>query len=688
MDGQIVIKTNSLRTPKSSSSRVPSKQKTPMQQSQNIDHTCLEELKTIANCAEDSQKTEKYYIVELINVPSMITAVNKFMSLHPEFFKTNVNRRIINRRENQVYSIYTDPVIFRDAIHKVTGFIETFLDPQNDVPSMKIHIKRNNKNKECYVRQIESYVNKQTKFGNNVELNYYKILNDTIIKHCYYSEAVEQWAKDVSLVKSEFFSQHKEYLFSIIENKMKSSGVGNTANSWNNLILYGAGGTGKCLAKGTTIRRADGGIVTVEDVRINDKLMGDDFNPRTVLELYSGYDMLYEVKHIDTDVSYVVTGNHVITLYDSDKLIDMPLVDLIMTGKKDFRGCRYDGKILITEDIEISIVGIGKYYGFLLDGNHRFILGNGVITHNSSFIYRASMMLKLSILSVDLSLYLNKKKDLYALFHGQEFSLPESKTNEPKQPAIMNSIIVLEEFDHAINRLLDIESIFEYKRVIKREYLNMKNKEFKDKTSELLQEHKQPKETHEDKDFATRLTELKEKMKTEDISFDKLMEIQMMEDGIDKSSMKVFNDARESVMMKRDFDNQICGINAELDGIIKSMDEDNRSNILRLSDMLELFQGPVPVKNRIIIATTNNFSLIQKSMPTLFRSGRMTPIHFDYLDWKSLNDLCMYYFQREMSCEPRKISIPTSQIIELAIKYVLTHKPFEEFQKELLTLIF
>ena len=77
------------------------------------------------------------------------------------------------------------------------------------------------------------------------------------------------------------------------------------------------------------------------------------------------------------------------------------------------------------------------------------------------------MMMKLSILSIDLSLYLNKKKELYSMFHGQEFSLPSSNA---KESSISNAIIVLEEFDSAVDKLLDIENIFKYKDVIKRDY--------------------------------------------------------------------------------------------------------------------------------------------------------------------------------------------------------------------------
>ncbi len=647
-----------------------------------------------------------FYTVELVNLTSAIAAINKFILLHPEFFKTNINKKIVYFNDNQIYSIYTEPLWFKDTIHKINGYITT--EMEKNFISMKIHINKNLKNKECYVKQIEKYINHQTKYGNNVELNYYKILSDTIIKHCYYSEPIEQWNKDVILVQNEFFSPHKQYLFSIINNKVKNNGVGNTANSWNNLILHGIPGSGKCLGIDTPIIMFDGTIKKVQDVKLGDLLLGDDYTSRKVCDLSSGEDELFEVSHAGGD-SYTVNSSHILSLSRKicGEIIDIPVKKYmsLCTSDKDrlcgikltakdiewfaATGQRPNGFKIIRESIRVRAIGVGKYYGFSLNRNHRFVLGNHIITHNSSCIYRISMMLKLSIISVDISLYLNKKKELYSLFHGQEFCLPNSNT---KESAISNAIIVLEEFDHAMDKLLDIENIFKYKDVIKREYLNMKNKEIITRTKELVDEYDQKITVSEEKsdrvDFAKKLSDMKKLINSGgEVDYDKFVEMEMMGDGFDMQNNKVHDKARQSVLKKRDFENEICGINAELNNIIRSMDDDNKSNILRLSDMLELFQGPVPIKNRIVMATTNNFEKIRDALPALFRSGRMSPIHFDYLDWGSLNDLCMYYFDRQLTCEPRSVTIPTSQIIELAIKFVLTKKTFDDFQTELLSLI-
>ena len=49
------------------------------------------------------------------------------------------------------------------------------------------------------------------------------------------------------------------------------------------VYLWGSAGIGKCLAKGTPILMFDGSILPVEDVRVGDKVMGPDSQPRTVL---------------------------------------------------------------------------------------------------------------------------------------------------------------------------------------------------------------------------------------------------------------------------------------------------------------------------------------------------------------------------------------------------------------------
>jgi hypothetical protein len=104
---------------------------------------------------------------------------------------------------------------------------------------------------------------------------------------------------------------------------------------------------------------------------------------------------------------------------------------------------------------------------------------------------------------------------------------------------------------------------------------------------------------------------------------------------------------------------------------------------ITMEDLLSIFQGAVPANKRIIFATTNNYEKLREISPALFRPGRLTPIHFDYLDWTRLNELSQFYFGKTLSFPPiEKSNIPTSEIIELAMTYV-GQKDFDKFQKEL-----
>ena len=85
----------------------------------------------------------------------------------------------------------------------------------------------------------------------------------------------------------------------------------------NELIVCAArSGDGKCFKKGTLIIMADGTMKKVEDIAINDKVMGVDSKPRNVLSISRGIDMLYTVKQ-NRAKDYTVNGNHILSLKES-----------------------------------------------------------------------------------------------------------------------------------------------------------------------------------------------------------------------------------------------------------------------------------------------------------------------------------------------------------------------------------
>jgi hypothetical protein len=843
------------------------------------------------------KKQSNYYDLDISDIPKYITAMNKYMELHPEFFRTKINTKYVYINENAIHIIYGEPVVFNDTLHGAKGYIRMAYDKIDRkieyVISIKSPLKEKRVMSESYIAKVEEHVNNQLISGNVVNLYYNKLLSDTIIKYNYYSQSINQWKADVKILQDEFFLNNKDYLLAIMNNKVTSHGIGSVSSSWNNMILHGPPGTGKCLGWNTPVLMYDGSIKMVQDVTLDDVVMGDDSTPRSVETVVSGKMMMYRVSQAIgqlSESSYVVNEAHILSLYyvgekqfmnipyvgddgsdkgyyvvtyldrltvtlmvskyhydkenydsydkameffnsidDSERFVDISVKDYmelppvlrkdlmgyktsvrfqerdyselervpylygthlayhcvnsdnriidskvlkLNTGSKvlripvtsipdvykynspenlcdllagivegagqfskDARGddvaeisimacnddlvfianslgywarvnddrlciggasfdrifykCRdLDKKQNITDKpdynetirhlmpIMVAPIGVDRYYGFGLDGNRRFVMGDFTVTHNSSFVNRTAMTLKLSISSVDLSLFLNKKRELYALLHGQDFNLPNS---EDKQPALTNCIIALEEFDTAIERILDIENIFKYKDILKRNYLDMKNAEIQETVSSYV------------KDCEVIIEEKTAKAEplkplTEDITEEEMMNRLMLEDGIDVKNNTIMEDMRDELMKKRSHDNQMNSINIELNNIIKSMDDDNKSNILRLADLKELLQPAVPIKDRIIIATTNHYEKIKNCMPALFRSGRMSSIEFGYLDWPTLNKLTNYYFRMDMVLPPFEICIPTSEIIELAIRIKLNEDSFSKFQNELMRL--
>jgi hypothetical protein len=71
-----------------------------------------------------------------------------------------------------------------------------------------------------------------------------------------------------------------------------------------------------CFAEGTEVLMYDGSIKLSQNIAIGDLLVGDDGNKRTVLELMSGADQMYEVIQNNGE-NYTVNEGHTLVLSDS-----------------------------------------------------------------------------------------------------------------------------------------------------------------------------------------------------------------------------------------------------------------------------------------------------------------------------------------------------------------------------------
>lgn len=67
---------------------------------------------------------------------------------------------------------------------------------------------------------------------------------------------------------------------------------------------------GHCFGKGTKVMMYNGRIKNIEDIKLGDKVMGPDGQPRNVLELHSGVDNLYKITPSSGSDVQIVNSSH------------------------------------------------------------------------------------------------------------------------------------------------------------------------------------------------------------------------------------------------------------------------------------------------------------------------------------------------------------------------------------------
>ena len=140
-----------------------------------------------------------------------------------------------------------------------------------------------------------------------------------------------------------------------------------------------------CLGKGTLIRLYNDDIKEVQDIVVGDVIMGDDNTPRNVKEIIYGKEQMYIVRQGVYGDDYRVNENHILTLKDkfTDVIVDIYVKDYLK-DKERYNGVKIGkNNNIIDYPIELIKDNIDEYFGFVIDGNKRFLLGDGTITHNT-----------------------------------------------------------------------------------------------------------------------------------------------------------------------------------------------------------------------------------------------------------------------------------------------------------------
>ena len=82
----------------------------------------------------------------------------------------------------------------------------------------------------------------------------------------------------------------------------------------NNINLFKPNGQFGCIDPETPVLLWDGNIEKAKNIKIGDKLIGDDGTSRIVSKLTYGVDEMYEIKNGNLD-NYIVNSHHILTLY-------------------------------------------------------------------------------------------------------------------------------------------------------------------------------------------------------------------------------------------------------------------------------------------------------------------------------------------------------------------------------------
>jgi len=168
-------------------------------------------------------------------------------------------------------------------------------------------------------------------------------------------------------------------------------------------------GKGKCLGRGTPVLMFDRSIKPVEDIVVGDLLMGDDLRVRNVLTLARGREKMYRVSEVVNindclngpilykEWFYMVNESHILSLKHrmTGEVCDMSVLEyLSKSDRAVWMGYRISGIYPCQYDICVTAMEEDEYFGFEIDGNRRFVLGEGTVTHNTVMALNIISILK------------------------------------------------------------------------------------------------------------------------------------------------------------------------------------------------------------------------------------------------------------------------------------------------------
>jgi hypothetical protein len=146
-----------------------------------------------------------------------------------------------------------------------------------------------------------------------------------------------------------------------------------------------------CFAADTPLLLADGRVKRADEIATGDALAGDDGTPRSVLRRTTGIDRLYRISIAGGLEPLVVTDNHIVCLKSiaSRESVEMTVAEFLALDVDARRSLRLHSAApsaplhaVLSVEREAAPA---RFFGFMVDGNQRFLRADGLVVHNSGF---------------------------------------------------------------------------------------------------------------------------------------------------------------------------------------------------------------------------------------------------------------------------------------------------------------
>ncbi|MBK7537526.1 MAG: hypothetical protein IPI49_19580 [Myxococcales bacterium] len=148
-----------------------------------------------------------------------------------------------------------------------------------------------------------------------------------------------------------------------------------------------------CHVAGQQILLSNGRTLAVEDIQVGHQLMGPDGTPRTVLALARGSQETVQIQP-SNGAPWRVNLDHILTLIrtTNDSIVDVRVRDWLAWSPSQkaqyalFRAITPQFPLKDLQRTSFHAIPTGlvePYFGFSLDGDGRYLLGDFTVTHNT-----------------------------------------------------------------------------------------------------------------------------------------------------------------------------------------------------------------------------------------------------------------------------------------------------------------